>query len=68
MHASTQLQQQLQSQICEPQSESGASHLESLQALQSGKWGADAKTLFVGSGDHNLRMFASPDGAIPMEK
>ena len=38
-----------------------------LQAIHSGKWGTDAKTLFVGAGDHNLRMFSVPDEAVPME-
>lgn len=38
-----------------------------MQATCSGKWGTDAKSLFVGAGDHNLRMFAIADEAVPME-
>jgi hypothetical protein len=39
-----------------------------VQGCLSGKWGADAKSLFVGAADHNLRLFdLAASGPTPME-
>lgn len=37
------------------------------KAINSGKWGVDAKTLVVGAGDHNLRLFTLVDEDVAME-
>ena len=43
-----------------------------LQGVYCGKWGSDAKSLYVGAADHNLRYFSAGEGsaegsgAVPM--